>query len=84
MKRKIIKVIHKSGNIDYTIKKQILPFIWITDSYEYWYGPGICDVYLKGMTLEQAEQYLEYLQKQNEKYQGLKIDYTETYKTVNI
>lgn len=35
MKRKIVKVIHKNGNIDYTIKKQIFPFIWVTDSYNY-------------------------------------------------
>ena len=84
MKRKIVKVIHKNGEIDYTIKKQILPFIWITDSYDYWYGPGICEVMLRGMTLENAETYLDILRKKNEKNKGEKVSHKEDYKIVNI
>ncbi len=84
MKRKIVKVTHKNGVIDYTIKKRILPFIWITDSYDYWYGPGICTVYCKGMSLEVAESYLESLRKGEEQYQGEKIYSKEDYKIVDI
>lgn len=84
MKRKIVKVIHKNGNIDYTIKKQILPFIWITDSYNYWYGSGICEVMLRGMPLKDAEAYIENLRKENEKHKGENICYKKDYKIVEI
>ncbi len=84
MKRKIVKVTHKNGEVDYTIKKQILPFIWITDSFDYWYGPGICEVMLRGMPLEDAEKYIENLQKEKEKYRGNKIYKKENYKISNI
>ena len=84
MKRKIVKVIHKNGKIDYTIKKQILPFIWITDSYDYWYGPGICEVRLRGMPLKDAEAYIENLRKENEKHKGEKVNHKENYKIVKI
>lgn len=84
MKRKIVKVIHKNGEVDYTIKKQILPFIWITDSFDYWYGPGICEVMLRGMPLKDAEEYIENLQKEKEKYRGNKIYKKENYKISNI
>ena len=84
MKRKIVKVIHKNGNIDYTIKKQIFPFIWVTDSYDYWYGPGICEVMLRGMPLEDAEAYIEKLKKDAEKIRGEKINNCESYKVVEI
>ena len=84
MKRKIVKVIHKNGKIDYTIKKQIFPFIWITDSYDYWYGPGICEVMLRGMPLEDAEAYIENLRKENEKTKGEKVINKENYKIVKI
>lgn len=84
MKRKIVKVTHKNGKVDYTIKKQIFPFIWITDSYDYWYGPGICEVMLRGMPLEDAEAYIEKLRKENIKYKGEKIQYKENYKIFDI
>ena len=84
MKRKIVKVIHKNGNVDYTIKKQIYPFIWITDSYNYWYGPGICKVMLRGMKLEDAEAYIENLRKESIKHKGEKIHQEENYKIFDI
>ena len=84
MKRKIVKVVHKNGEIDYTIKKQIFPFIWVTDSYYYWYGPGICEVMLRGMSLEAAEAYIENLRKKNEKHKGEKVSHKEDYKIVKI
>jgi len=84
MKRKIVKVTHKNGKIDYTIKKQIFPFIWIIDSYDYWYGPGICEVMLRGMKLEEAESYLESLRKENIKRKGEKIHHKEKYKIIDI
>lgn len=84
MKRKIVKVVHKNGEIDYTIKKQIFPFIWVTDSYNYWYGPGICEVMLRGMSLEDAEDYIENLRKTNEKHKGEIVSHKEDYKIVKI
>ena len=84
MKRKIIKVTHKNGEVDYTIKKQIFPFIWITDSFDYWYGPGICEVMLRGMPLEDAEAYIEKLRKENIKYKEAKIQRKENYKIFDI
>lgn len=80
MKRKIIKVTHKNGKVDYTIKKQIFPFIWITDSYDYWYGPGICEIMLRGMELEDAEAYIEHLYIKK----GEKIKHEEKYKICRI
>lgn len=81
MKRKIVKVTHKNGEVDYTIKKQIFPFIWITDSYDYWYGPGICQVMLRGMTLNAAEDYMRNLCKNEQEAEGEKVIYKEDYKT---
>ena len=81
MKRKIVKVTHKNGEVDYTIKKQILPFIWITDSYDLWYGPGICQVMLRGMTLYAAEDYMRNIYENEQKAEGEKVIYKEDYKT---
>lgn len=81
MKRKIVKVTHKNGEVDYTIKKQIFPFIWITDSYDYWYGPGICQVMLRGMTLSAAEDYMRQIYENEQKAEGEKVIYKENYKT---
>lgn len=81
MKRKIVKVIHKNGEVDYTIKKQIFPFIWITDSYNYWYGPGICQVMLRGMTLDDAEDYIRNVYENEQEAEGEKVIYKEDYKT---
>ena len=50
-KRKIVKVTYKNGKVDYKVKKRIFPFIWITDSYDYWYGPDVCEVVCRHMTL---------------------------------
>lgn len=80
MKRKIVKVTHKNGEVDYTIKKQILPFIWITDSYDYWFGPGICQVMLRGMTLDAAEDYMRRIYESKQKAEGEKVIYKENYK----
>ena len=80
MKRKIVKVTHKNGEVDYTIKKQILPFIWITDSYDYWFGPGICQVMLRGMTLDAAEDYMRRMYESKRKAEGEKVIYKENYK----
>ena len=79
-KRKIVKVTHKNGEVDYTIKKQILPFIWITDSYDYWYGPGICQVMLRGMTLSASEEYMKNIYENEQKAEGEKVIYKENYK----
>lgn len=84
MKRKIVKVTHKNGEVDYTIKKQIFPFIWVTDSFDYWYGPGICEVMLRGMKLEDAKAYIEKLKKENIKYKGEKIQHKENYQIFDI
>ena len=81
MKRKIVKVTHKNGEVDFTIKKQIFPFIWITDSYDYWFGPGICQVMLRGMTLSAAEEYMKNIYKNEQKAEGEKVIYKEDYKT---
>lgn len=81
MKRKIVKVTHMNGEVDYTIKKQILPFIWIVDSYDY---GGLAQVMLRGMPLEDAEKYIENLQKEKGKYRGNKIYKKENYKIINI
>ena len=81
MKRKIVKVTHKNGEVDFTIKKQIFPFIWITDSYDYWFGPGICQVMLRGMSLYSAEEYMRTIYENEQKAEGEKVIYKEDYKT---
>ena len=81
MKRKIVKVTHKNGEVDFTIKKQIFPFIWITDSYDYWFGPGICQVMLRGMTLSAAERHIKNIYENERKAEGEKVIYKEDYKT---
>ena len=73
LKRKIVKVVHKNGQVDYKVKKRIFPFIWVTDSFEYWYGVGICTVVCNGMTLEQAKDYIENLKKQESEDEGSKV-----------
>ena len=72
-KRKIVKVTYKNGKVDYKVKKIIFPFIWITDSYDYWYGPGVCEVVCRHMTLKQAENYMECIRKKEEERKGSKI-----------
>ena len=72
-KRKIVKVTYKNGKVDYKVKKRIFPFIWITDSYDYCYGPGICEVACRHMTLKQAENYMECIRKKEEERKGAKI-----------
>ena len=72
-KRKIVKVTYKNGKVDYKVKKRIFPFIWIRDSYDYWYGPGICEVVCRHMTLKQAENYMECIRKKEEERKGSKI-----------
>ena len=72
-KRKIVKVTYKNGKVDYKVKKRISPFIWITDSYDYWYGPGICEVVCRHMTLKQAENYMECIRKKEEERKDSKI-----------
>ena len=72
-KRKIVKVTYKNGKVDYKVKKSIFPFIWITDSYDYWYGPGICEVVCRHMTLKQAENYMECIRKKEEERKDSKI-----------
>lgn len=72
-KRKIVKVTYKNGKVDYKVKKRIFPFIWITDSYDYWYGPGICEVVCRHMTLKQVENYMECIRKKEEERKGSKI-----------
>ena len=73
LKRKIVKVTYKNGKVDYKVKKKIFPFIWLTDSYPYWYGPGICNVVCKHMTLKQAEGYMESIRKKEAERKGSKI-----------
>ena len=72
-KRKIVKVTYKNGKVDYKVKKRIFPFIWITVSYDYWYGPGICEVVCRHMTLKQAENYMECIRKKEEERKDSKI-----------
>lgn len=72
-KRKIVKVTYKNGKVDYKVKKEIFPFIWITDSYNYWYGPGICTVVCRHMTLKQAENYMECIREKEAERKGSKI-----------
>ena len=72
-KRKIVKVTYKNGKVDYKVKKRIFQFIWITDSYDYWYGPGICEVVCRHMTLEQAENYMESIRKKEAERKDSKI-----------
>lgn len=73
LKRKIVKAIHKNGQVDYKVKKRIFPFIWVTDSFDYWYGPGICNVVCKHMTLKQAEDYMKCIRKREADRKGSKI-----------
>lgn len=73
LKRKIVKVIYKNGQVDYKVKKRILPFIWVTDSFDYWYGPGICTVVCRHMTLKQVEEYMECIRKKEAERKGSKI-----------
>ncbi len=72
-KRKIVKVTYKNGKVDYKIKKKIFPFIWITDSYDYWYGLGICNVICRHMTLKQAEYYMKCIRKKEAEWKDSKI-----------
>lgn len=73
LKRKIVKVIHKNGQVDYKVKKKIFPFIWVTDSFDYWYGPGICNVVCRHMTLKQAKDYMECIRKGEADRKGSKV-----------
>lgn len=73
LKRKIVKVTYKNGKVDYKVKKKIFPFIWITDSFDHWYGPGVCEVVCKHMTLKQAEDHMEWIRKKEAERKGSKI-----------
>ena len=70
LKRKIVKVTYKNGKVDYKVKKRVFPFIWITDSFNYWYGPGVCEVVCK---LKQAEDHMEWIRKKEAERKGSKI-----------
>ena len=73
LKRRIVKITRKNGKVDYTIKKRVFPFVWITDSFDYWYGPGICKVMLRGMTYEAATDYIKKLEAEDLKKRANKI-----------
>lgn len=73
LKRRIVKITRKNGKVDYTIKKKVFPFVWITDSFDYWYGPGICEVMLRGMSYEAATDYIKKLEAEDLKKRGNKI-----------
>lgn len=79
LKRKIVKRTHKNGSNTYVVKYRIWPF-WFTDSWDYWYGPGICKILAIFNTLEQAQEYIARCEKEAEEIAGERVIRNETLK----
>lgn len=77
LKRKIVKRTHRDGHNSYVVKYRIWPF-WFVDSWDYWYGPGICTIRAVFNTLEGAQKYIDKCNEDYERSQGEKIVKCET------
>ena len=73
MKRKIVKRFHKNGDVGYSIKKRVFPFIWITESE----CMGYYTLVYRGMPLNHAIAVMNRLNKEDEERKGRKVIKTE-------
>ena len=76
--RKIVKRTHKDGTCSYVVKVRVFWFFWCTDSWDYWYGPGMCRVNAVFGSLEEARKYIEEVEASEKKADGEKIVKRET------
>ena len=85
MKYKLIKHVYNNGEELYTIRKQVFPFIWVTESCTKWTDWGCrIDTPLNKLNLDEANMWLEKFKLVKQYNHDRKIKNTETVKILDI
>lgn len=85
MKYKIVKVTNKDGHESYTIKVKFLGIWWIEEAFINLHGySGDTLTPLTGLSLEEANKYLESLKETKKQQLGNKVKIKETVKIIDI